>query len=379
MASLGKRDERHETEETGADSLEHLAKPRTEDDRVDRGDLEKGQTRSGFSDAADENLRRRTVVKYRALGYRVAAVPPGAEEPNWPPDTEGALEKFCKGGSSYNLAVAARGLTVVEVGNDGDPHLLDDLIAQGAPAQTTPGGTTQLFFQLPQQYSWLVGWVDVAADVRMRGGWTLVAPSKGADGSEYRWVHGRDLISSPDSLPELPPCVSAKLEQFATRREQFTALVANAGPGLRRAASGDGCTANDLVQDMWARVWARYSTQPIDVTTAYLRRACFLAAVDEHRKNARRIQTVHSDIDVPSPDNVEREVMRRELRQLLENKLAQLSPEEGEIVVKVVIERVPKTELARQLGRTGPGIAYKLMKALGKLRNKLGDSYKDGL
>jgi RNA polymerase sigma-70 factor (ECF subfamily) len=165
------------------------------------------------------------------------------------------------------------------------------------------------------------------------------------------------------------------------RRVLAAAYDACAGQLFRYAAMvlADPNAAEDVVQQVFAKLASRGRFQDIRATTAYLRQAvrneCFRAL--KHRSRIRQAAEERVLLEaLPAPNRPE---LREELRQELERALKALTPQQREVVHMKIYEKMTFPQIAQVLGVPVNTAASRYRYALAHLRELLGPHTKDEL
>ena len=118
------------------------------------------------------------------------------------------------------------------------------------------------------------------------------------------------------------------------------------------------------------------------VSTTLLNTVNALMRKELHRQSfeGKNSESGSADSDGVSPEIVQRmtsvlsRAARSEAQELLRSTLAELSPEDREVVVLRGIEQIPNQRAAEQLGELPGTVAMRWSRALEKLRHKLPNS-----
>ncbi|MFC5179467.1 SigE family RNA polymerase sigma factor [Nocardioides taihuensis] len=150
---------------------------------------------------------------------------------------------------------------------------------------------------------------------------------------------------------------------------EFEAFVRGTWPTLRQAAfalTRDRTQAEDLLQDVLTRTYARWRTVGRGDPVAYVRRALVNAYVDTWRRS-RRIREEPTD---PPPDRPAHDGTddRLAARADVEDLLANLTPRERAIVVLRHYFDLPEAEVAATLGCSVGTVKSTCSRALQRLR-----------
>ncbi|MEO6513009.1 MAG: SigE family RNA polymerase sigma factor [Nocardioides sp.] len=152
---------------------------------------------------------------------------------------------------------------------------------------------------------------------------------------------------------------------------EFEQLVRASWPTLSRAAyvlTGSTHDAEDLLQGVLARTYARWSRVRRDDPVAYIRRALVNAYVDQWRR--RRViseQPTDQPPERPAPAEADR-LARVDDREDLAVRLALLSPRERAMVVLRYYFDRSEAEVAQVLGCSVGTVKSTCSRALGRLR-----------
>ena len=152
---------------------------------------------------------------------------------------------------------------------------------------------------------------------------------------------------------------------------EFEHVVRGSWPTLRQAAyvlTGSTQDAEDLLQGVLARTYARWSRVRRDDPVAYIRRALVNAYVDQWRR--RRVVAEHptdEPPDLPAPADAVG-LGRFEDREDLADRLTLLSPRERSMVVLRYYFDRSEAEVAQVLGCSVGTVKSTCSRALGRLR-----------
>ena len=150
--------------------------------------------------------------------------------------------------------------------------------------------------------------------------------------------------------------------------EEFDQFVTSAWPRLRQAAfalTGQPADAEDLLQGVLVRAYARWPRVRRDDPVAYVRRALVNAYIDTWRRR-QRIQVDPVD-EVPDGAAIDRSD-DADARVDLRTRLATLSPRERSMVVMRYYLDLPELEVAKLLGCSTGTVKSTCSRAMGKLR-----------
>lgn len=152
--------------------------------------------------------------------------------------------------------------------------------------------------------------------------------------------------------------------------EDFNGFVRSRSAGLLRAAfamTGDRQEAEDLVQDVLARVylrWATIRTSP----DAYARKVLVHAVTDRWRIRRRRSETPLRPVhDRPTPDSSESQALRDELV----TALRALPPRQRAVVALRYLEDLGEADIAAAVGCSVGTVKSQLSRGLVRLRQAL--------
>lgn len=137
--------------------------------------------------------------------------------------------------------------------------------------------------------------------------------------------------------------------------------------------TGSAADAEDVLQTVFLRLVRGSGVGAIrDNPAGYLRRAAVHAALDVLRGRARARAVPLGEADgessLPSP---ERELAGREMRRLLRQAVADLSPRAAEIFVLRYFEGLSNPQIARLLGTSQAVVAVTLHRTRGRLRRQI--------
>ncbi len=159
-------------------------------------------------------------LRYAALGFSVFPCAPGGKNPIKPHGCKDAttepavVENWWRRRPNANIGLSTQGLLVVDVDGPDNPwpedaqHKVD---LENAPTSQTPRGGHHHVFRQPQGFDWknTAGKLALRVDTRGNGGYILVPPSRGGNGT-YTWI--TELNDGFDKLPEPPEWLIAQLE-----------------------------------------------------------------------------------------------------------------------------------------------------------------------
>lgn len=153
-----------------------------------------------------------------------------------------------------------------------------------------------------------------------------------------------------------------------TNEDEFVGFVLGAQPQLLRLAylvCGDRYRAEDLVQSVLVKMYARWSRiRRNETPVRYARRAVINAAIDERRRPWRREQPAS---DLPDPAAAEEPALDAVVVQALMG----LSPRQKAVVVLRYIEDLDVAQTAEALGISQGTVKSQSAKALSNLRKLL--------
>ena len=154
---------------------------------------------------------------------------------------------------------------------------------------------------------------------------------------------------------------------------EFDEFVRARSLGLLRTAvlltGGDRGHAEDLLQDVLARMYARWSR--IEGPEAYARRALVHAAVNRWRGRGRR-----PEVPLPDPDagaDTADPAATVDLRDALTRELLRLPPRQRAVLVLRYLDDLPDEEIARTLGCAPGSVRSHASRGLARLRERVGD------
>ena len=152
------------------------------------------------------------------------------------------------------------------------------------------------------------------------------------------------------------------------RGDDFDEFVRGSGTRLLRTAvllTGDRSVAEDLLQDVYERVYVRWRWIR-GAPEAYARRALVNAVANRWRGRSRRPEVALADWhDLPTPDGSESLATRYELVTALHR----LPPRQRATVVLRYYEDLTETETAEVLGCSVGTVKSQTSRALAKLRD----------
>jgi RNA polymerase sigma-70 factor (ECF subfamily) len=163
--------------------------------------------------------------------------------------------------------------------------------------------------------------------------------------------------------------------------DAFTVLATAASSRLDAAARlilRDRELARDAVQNCMVRAWRDLpGLRDPDRFDAWLHRLLVNTCLDEARRRRRRpIEVEIQPIDVPANDDDTRRLADRDL---VEQALARLDPEQRALVVMHYYLGYPLPDAARSLGISLPAAKSRLHRAMGALRRVLVADAVDGI
>lgn len=153
----------------------------------------------------------------------------------------------------------------------------------------------------------------------------------------------------------------------------FDEFVVSRGPVLLRFAhvlSGDGYLAEDLVQEVLARVhrrWGRISR--MESPEAYVRKAILREYLSWRRRKASTEKVVHEVTDQATGHDLEHQVVTRDQMSQL---LAALPRTQRAVLVLRFYYDLPDDKIAEHLGWARPTVRSTAARALAKLRGAVG-------
>lgn len=144
---------------------------------------------------------------------------------------------------------------------------------------------------------------------------------------------------------------------------------ANQAAALRQARRlvDDRATAEDVVAEAFARMWARWSAGTIDEPAGYLHRVIRNAAADHFRRRARERDTVERACGTVA---LERETVAAavEVRTVVGGLLDQLTPRQRSVVSLRYLRDLSEAQTARSLGVSLGTVKSSTSRTLQRLR-----------
>ncbi len=154
---------------------------------------------------------------------------------------------------------------------------------------------------------------------------------------------------------------------------EFDEFVRARSMALLRTAvlltGGDRGHAEDLLQDVLARMYARWSR--IEGPEAYARRALVHAAVNRWRGRGRRPEVPLADPDPGASPGDDAAIV--DLRDALGRELLHLPPRQRAVLVLRYLDDLPDEEIATALGCTVGSVRSHASRGLARLRERVGD------
>lgn len=147
----------------------------------------------------------------------------------------------------------------------------------------------------------------------------------------------------------------------------FREFVSARSPALIRLgyllAGGDQHAAEDLVQAALAKLAARWTR--VETPEAYVKQVMYRQQISWWRTTSRRPEVVQAaPPETPGADTTH----RTELRMVLREALAKLTPRQRTVLVLRYFEDLPDTEVARELGISVGTVRSTAHRSLARLR-----------
>lgn len=161
------------------------------------------------------------------------------------------------------------------------------------------------------------------------------------------------------------------------RSEELRAWLAQYGPGLRRyfrrrAPEGD---IDDLVQEVFMRLHARASDEPVENIERYLFRTAANVLIERHRYDTvhgRRLQLpFNEDIDPPDEVTPERALIAREDYARLVAAIDNLPSRTKVAFILHRFEQMTYPAIARRMGISLSGVKHLITRALDHLGEEM--------
>ncbi len=174
------------------------------------------------------------------------------------------------------------------------------------------------------------------------------------------------LVPQPPQPPVRQSLVRQPLEEAFRQHHELVFQTAF-------RITGSAADAEDVLQTVFLRLLRREGGDAMrDNPAGYLRRAAVHAGLDVLRARTRARVVPLEDGDgesgLPSP---ERQLAGRELRRLLRQAVAELSPRMAEIFVLRYFEGMSNPQIARLLGTSQAVVAVTLHRTRGRLRRQI--------
>lgn len=135
--------------------------------------------------------------------------------------------------------------------------------------------------------------------------------------------------------------------------------------------TGNTADAEDVAQDVFCEVLAKWQHQPDLCSGGLLRTIAVRRALDLVRRRRSRMLE-DAELRCPSAETVvERTMMEAELDRKLRDQLAKLAPREAEVFCLRYYEQVAVAEIARQLGTSPSAVSKALSVARRKIQQGL--------